>query len=392
MARKERIVELDALRAFAFFAVVYQHVIGVYMRKPGVDEMTAFLYGNLFHLFKFAVPAFVFITGLVLFYNYYDRVNYPGFIRKRFTEIVVPYAIWSLIYMVWRRDVTGWDVSALVSFVKSLVAGTASYHLWFVVMIFQFYLLYPLLLKGFKAAKQRLSGRAAQALAVAAAAFVYSGLMWVSARYLPAHPFRFDVAWLDAYLITCRDRNFLYYSFYFLMGGMVALALPAFRSFLQQRWPYLLIVFAAAYAYIGYELVRDSGGYMVNLNVATSLKPSMFIYTVAQLLLIYLLAVLVTKRNSRWTALFAMIGRNSYGAYLVHALVLTYVMKGLNLWDVTFSSMFGSVIAFLLCSAASIALSYGLAKLPFGALLVGAAEKKRASAPGQADKQWKQAM
>jgi surface polysaccharide O-acyltransferase-like enzyme len=392
MARKERIVELDAVRAFAFLAVVYQHVIGVYMRKPGVDEMTAFLYGKLFHLLKFAVPAFVFITGLVLFYNYYERVNYPGFIRKRFTEIVVPYAIWSLIYMVWHRDVTGWDVSTLVGVVQKLITGSASYHLWFVVMIFQFYLLYPLLLKGFKAAKQRLSGRAGKVAAVGAAALLYAGLMWVSARYLPAHPFRFDAAWLDAYLITYRDRNFLFYSFYFLLGGMVALALPAFRSLLQRRWPYLLAVFAAAYAYIGYELVRDSGGFLVNLNVATSLKPSMFFYTVAQLLLVYLLAVLLTKRDSRWTAWFSMIGRNSYGAYLVHALVLTYVMKALNVWDVTGSTMLGSVFAFLLCSAASIALSCGLAKLPFGAWLVGAAEKKRATAPGQSERQWKQAM
>ena len=38
MTRKERIAELDLIRSFAFLAVVYQHVIGVYMRKPGVDE------------------------------------------------------------------------------------------------------------------------------------------------------------------------------------------------------------------------------------------------------------------------------------------------------------------------------------------------------------------
>lgn len=64
MIRKERIAELELIRALGFLAVVYQHVIGVYMRVPGIDEQTAIVYGMLFHLLKFAVPAFIFMTGL----------------------------------------------------------------------------------------------------------------------------------------------------------------------------------------------------------------------------------------------------------------------------------------------------------------------------------------
>lgn len=47
---------------------------------------------------KFAVPVFVFITGMVLFYNYDGALKYGTFLRKRFMDIIVPYIIWSLLY------------------------------------------------------------------------------------------------------------------------------------------------------------------------------------------------------------------------------------------------------------------------------------------------------
>ncbi|WP_228728129.1 acyltransferase [Brevibacillus composti] len=383
MARKERIVELDYVRSFAFLAVVYQHVIGVYIRKPGVSEETSFLFGMLFQLLKFAVPAFVFVTGLVLVYNYYERLHYPRFIQKRFTEIIVPYGFWSLVYMVLHHDITRINLDTFLVIGKKLLTGSASYHLWFVVMIFQFYLLYPVILRLFRSARQALrTSRLGMWAAVGLAAVAYGGLMWFSSRYLPAHPFRLDGAWLDAYLIKYRDRNFLYYSFYFLMGGMVALALPQFRAFLQRRWLLLVAAFAGTFAYISYELIKYSGGLRVNLNVATSLKPSMFLYTVAQLLIIYLLAVWLSHTKSVWKKWLTKLGHYSYGAYLIHAVALTYVMKLLNRWEWTASGLGGSVVAFLLCSAVSFGATYLLAKLPFGAWLVGATEKgKSVAAP-----------
>lgn len=379
MDKKERIAELDLVRSFAFLAVVYQHVIGVYMRKPGVDEQTAIIYSMVFHLLKFAVPAFIFITGLVLFYNYYEKVHYPRFIQKRVTEVLVPYGIWSAVYLALQPNSLGGGGQMAWNLFKKVATGSSSYHLWFVVMIFQFYLLYPFWQRLFRLARTFVSNHVRLFVALGAAAFVYGLLMWISARFIPAHSLRFDIVWLDTYFIKYRDRNAFFYFFYFIFGGLAAVSLPAFRHTIKRHWLWIGTAFLILYTYIGYELFRDSGTGMINLNVATSLKPSMFLYTVAQLLLVYGLALVLIKKQGKWTHWLGLIGKYSYGAYLIHALILTYLMKGLQWLQIFHTGLLGSMVAFVLCSLLSFGISYALGKVPFGSLLVGAAEKKRVS-------------
>ena len=47
---------------------------------------------------KFAVPLFIFITGMVLFYNTGEQLKYGRFMQKRLTDVIAPYVVWSLVY------------------------------------------------------------------------------------------------------------------------------------------------------------------------------------------------------------------------------------------------------------------------------------------------------
>lgn len=106
--------------------------------------------GTVFNLVKFSVPAFIFISGLVMVYNYSHKINPLNFYRKRWKEICIPYLLWSLIYFTYYHWNSSGGVYTGRDLLYNLLTGSASYHLWFVILIMQWYLVFPLLVPFFR--------------------------------------------------------------------------------------------------------------------------------------------------------------------------------------------------------------------------------------------------
>ena len=96
--------------------------------------------GMLFNLAKFSAPAFIFIVGFHLIRLYTKQLVYREYIYEKAAHLLIPYFFWSILYLL-----TTNDVITLQGGIKSLLLGTAAPHLWYVIMMFQFYLLFPLL-------------------------------------------------------------------------------------------------------------------------------------------------------------------------------------------------------------------------------------------------------
>lgn len=368
---KENIKELNLLRGIAFLAVVLQHTIGVFIKKSDILLGDAVLLGILFNVVKFAVPTFVFLTGVVLVYNYYENFSYQKFIWKRTLDIFLPYALWSVIYFAYYNGL-GLNVDSLKSFAKQLVLGSSSYHLWYIVMIFQFYLLLPVFLFLFKLLKPMLDDIRKTLILVITLAGLYTLLMWFSSYYIPAGFYKPESYLLQALFIKYRSVNFLFYSFYFLLGGIAAFHLAKWRKFLVKFDMWNLVLLIILFCLVGVQLLQGvpQNG-VVNLNISTSLKPSMFFYTVSSIIFLYRIALAILKRSPQIARLLALLGDYAFGAYLVHALALTFSVRLLMPYFHYDKYLFMLLLVFLLTSFVSVGLTYILHLSPMGYLLIG---------------------
>lgn len=148
--RKPRLFELDIVRAGAIAAVLLIHGTASATVDLPVSGRTQILYEAVNRLSYYAVFLFIFLSGLVLFYSYMDtwKVKDIGtFYRKRLQYIVIPYLIWSIFYYLYNPAVTPeWGIELdWLAFLKQLRWGETGYHLYFMIIILQFYALFPLI-------------------------------------------------------------------------------------------------------------------------------------------------------------------------------------------------------------------------------------------------------
>lgn len=144
--------ELDIIRGVAIVAVLVIHATAQGTVDLPIHGKAQALYLALNKISNFAVLTFLWLSALVLFYRYYPTWRAKDswtFYRKRIQYIVVPYLIWSFFYHVYNPWITDSGNGRWVNwpvFFQDLRWGDAGYHLYFIVIIVQFYVLFPLLI------------------------------------------------------------------------------------------------------------------------------------------------------------------------------------------------------------------------------------------------------
>ncbi|MEF2968156.1 acyltransferase [Paenibacillus sp. M1] len=371
--KKASLEEIQILRGIAFLAVVMQHTIAGIFYQPGLSPMALNVATITLGLIRFAVPLFVFITGVVLFYNYDAKIDYIAFLRKRFKQVVIPYLAWTVFYYVWVGFLSGvaatstWD--QLLQVIKLSLTGSASYHLWFMVMIIPFYLLFPLFkLLISKNRKWWVN------LAVVAAVFVVNLLLVYALSKGMIQSDNPNLGFIYNYL----DRNFLFWVFYFILGGFAGLYYDRWKTFVRKSWIFSCVLLGICMYYISSKIVRINEGvtdnpYLFSANVTAPLNPLMMVTILLLLFLVFTLAEKIAASQARPANLLRTFGKYSFGAYLIHAFTLKLVTN-LALSYLGVLGVFAqTIISFVLCSLLSLILCIGISRVKssFGEVLVG---------------------
>ncbi|WP_248930065.1 acyltransferase [Paenibacillus hamazuiensis] len=375
--KKQKLEEIEALRAFAFLAVVLQHAIGHYAYTPESKLADGLLLGFILMLTKFAVPMFIFITGLVLFYNYSGGVRYFDFMRKRLKDIVLPYLPWVVVYGAISYSLTYTSWADFREFGLLALTGKSSYHLWYIVMIFQFYMLFPPLRRVILWGAKFVGSARAAAVLLAVLGAAYIGLTAVTG---PVNGFvgALGIPVIGGLFGEYADRNALYFIFYFVLGAAAGLAIGPWRSWLERWKTPLLSVYFAFILLMLYVIVshfRYEPQLVIHYNDTLLVQPLMAAFLIVSVPAMHLIALAFSRRaGEKLRRAAAAVGGYSYTAYLAHALVLVGATWAADLLLPGVSTTVRTLLAFALCAAGSVLLAMVLRR---AAAAVGLTRRKR---------------
>ena len=304
--------ELDVLRPAASLLVIITHAMQMFAPASSV------FYGAILLESQASRHVFFFVSALVLTYQAYRRPRWSSgrFWERRFTSVVVPYVIWTLSYVLLsftglRGDtipsMTGTPLHMLAVVGVQMVTGPG--HLYFVVVLLQFYLLFPPLLWVLNRASRWHAALVGLSLAVQVA-------LTIALHYQHAD----SVIWQD----VDSTREVTSYGFYLVVGAVTGAHLPAVRSWMwrHRRAVLATAVTVVAGAEVYYVLTIRSG---VGPDGASDpFSPEFIASYAATIALLWLAGAYwaARARQGRPARMVRSASDNSFGVYLSHIVFL----------------------------------------------------------------------
>ncbi|WP_281885745.1 acyltransferase [Paenibacillus sp. YYML68] len=301
-----KVPELQLVRAIAIVAVLVIHATADATVELQTGSGSQAMYVLINKLHNFAVPVFILLSGLVLFYRYKDDFGSRqavSFYTKRLKLIVIPYLVWSLFYYLYNqwiydRSNVRFDASA---FAELLPWADASYHLYFMIIIVQFYVLFPLLMG--LCHKYAWIGRH----------LIWLGLIVHAAFYV----YHDMVRPVDHMASLCLN----YFSM-FTLGGWIGLHYEQVTVWLKRRLGLVLACTAACGLSFAILFVLDDRK-LFSMSAYT-FQALFFGYAGLAALTFIRLGQWIVSHQPRVSAALQALGAASFGIYLVHPAVLTY--------------------------------------------------------------------
>ncbi|MET9201396.1 acyltransferase [Gordonia sp. NPDC003585] len=347
----KHLYQIDFVRLVTFASVILDHVI---LNIPHIVNMST---GAVGLMMRYTRYSFFALTGFVLTYQYRDRELKPlTFWRRRYKLIGLPFVTWSLFYWVYGRYlVGGWSnvasnfesaesiTLAVKSICYDLITGNAWYHLYFLSVSMQIYLVFP----GILWVLRRTWGYHRYLLA---ASFAFH--LWLIYA-MTSPPMQFIPAGVHTALSKHLVATIIPYQFFNLAGCVAAMHYPAFQAFMV-KWRKVIIpagiaVIAATIVYfvnqvdLGISIERASNVFLVH---------NVFAY-IAVILILYCLGTLWQDRRrpgSVADGFMRTAADRSFGIYLAHALALSALMPiirehaGSAPWPLLLLSFLGTVV------------------------------------------------
>ena len=317
--KKTYIFWLDLIRVVSIFMVVLIHATSPLLN--GWEDLTFsnWMAGNIYTaIARACVPLLFMVSGYLLLSK---QETIASFYANRFKKVIVPFLAWSVIYLVWQNGYANYTFfNAIKAIILSMITGSVYYHFWFLYALISIYLFVPLLQVFVHSASEQ--------------ALWYAALIWFA--FGPLLDF---IEQNLGYELAVKLGFFTEYIGYFFIGYVLGrLKYPRWAAGLAA------FVYVASVVYTAYATLKVTAAFgdyndfylvYLRLNIVI-MSLSAFIWMKA------LGEKMGTSPQAMPVRLFRGLAGSSFGVYLVHAMMLSFVRRGA--FGFEFSALSGPAI------------------------------------------------
>lgn len=307
----------DFMRVALFTLVVATHTHGTTPDVAGGSGVMA----TVGHTTRYG---FVAITVFVLFLGYSGRKVSPrAFWRRRFGQVVLPYLVWSVLYtvfLVWWDDSTPMPGAGELArdSVGSILTGDGRYHLYFLLISMQIYLLFPVL----QWLIHRTAGHHLELLAAAVTLQlgIFMFFDWPGATAV--------LGWSPQVHLW---KAFPMYALFAVIGALLAVHFERVDAWIRANMPVVVgvAVLGCAYGLVGH--LRDQEAGIDSTRHSSPWNPQFLPLFVGALVLLYLVGMAWNDRRGSGDGPVARIvsygALRAFGVFAVHPMMIDVVYR-----------------------------------------------------------------
>ena len=317
---KKKVNELNIHRAIACISVVLVHISAglIFLGTTGLEMK--FLLSFINRSLKFTTPTFIFISGFILFYVYQNReINYLSFWKKRLGVILGPYILWTIFYYGY-FILTGAYNFSWEFFFEKLIFADMVYHLYFILIITQFYFLFGV--------------------------FRYLFVKFNS-HILILIFFLSNLLFMNNFYFKYVDRFFMQYIFFFALGFYLSKNYQEFKPKILANKFIITLSYLSACGIYAFQFI-----YMSVLNKplfsGQTVNNICFIFSLISIIFYLLVSIKIEEGQLDYLKrFFYKVSDGSYYIYLSHPFVLILAEKVVRKLGLTSASLSFIILTFI---------------------------------------------
>jgi len=353
---KPQIIEIYLLRSISCLAIVFMHSISLVVNNLSLDETTVAWLDSFRMALMFGTPMFIFISEFVLGYSYPEAIP-KGFLKKRFMYVFLPLIFMSFFYAGFESIINDLAFNEfVVNSFKNLFYG--SFHGYFILIIFQFYILHIVLVK--------------YVIPKFSPIIVITTSVTVNVLYLALFNFTdlnkilYFIPGIEQIWSKANTLPFLAWIGYFAVAYYCGREPEKLIAQIKTHKIFIILI-----TIITFSLVQ----YMYHSKLLDSIyskRVDVLLFTFSLFFLIYYIG----SKMSYVPKMINVISQYSFGIYLLHPFFLSIIPLGLIVNISITNIVLLIFLAFILGVVLSISATYLLNKLKYGKFIVGSVGKE----------------